>query len=337
MDNSKILCFGELLLRISPPVDGQWLYQNTMQVFLGGAELNVASALASWHLPVAYFTALPDNYLSRDILEYAHKKNIDTSRVYFSGKRIGNYYLQQGKDVKSDSIIYDREGSAFAALQPGTVDWESILQNVSWLHLSAISPALNQQVADVCIELVKVAAAKNITVSIDLNYRAKLWKYTASPIPVINAILPYCNVVMGNIWSANTLLDIPVDENIHAKKSIDAYLAHAQITSVAIQKKYSSCTHVANTFRFDNETGGVHYFTSLYTEGMQYNSKQFNCTTVKDKIGSGDCFMSGLIYGLYNQHANQQVIDFATAAAFGKLQETGDATKQTIEEVMQHL
>jgi 2-dehydro-3-deoxygluconokinase len=335
MSNNKILCFGELLLRISPPVDGQWLYQNTMQVYLGGAELNVASALTSWHLPVAYFTALPDNYLSRDILEYADKKNIDTSRVYFSGKRIGNYYLQQGKDVKSDSIIYDREGSAFAALRSGSIDWNSILENVNWLHLSAISPALSLQLAEVCIELVKTAASKNITVSIDLNYRAKLWKYTSSPVNIMDAILPYCNVVMGNIWSANTLLGIPVDENIHTKKSHEAYLAHARTTSIAIQNKYPSCTHVANTFRFDNETGGVNYFTSLFCYDKQYNSKQYNCSAVKDKIGSGDCFMSGLIYGLYNQFPGQQVIDFATAAAFGKLQETGDATKQTIEDVLQ--
>jgi len=151
----------------------------------------------------------------------------------------------------------------------------------------------------------------------------------------MDAILPYCNVVMGNIWSANTLLDIPVDENIHDKKNYEAYLAHAGATSVAIIKKYPSCTHVANTFRFDNEAGGVNYFTSLFCNEKRYNSKQYNCNAVKDKIGSGDCFMSGLIYGLYNQFPGQQVIDFATAAAFGKLQETGDATKQTIEDVLQ--
>jgi 2-dehydro-3-deoxygluconokinase len=140
----------------------------------------------------------------------------------------------------------------------------------------------------------------------------------------------YCDVLMGNIWSANTLLGIPVDEKIHDKKSKQAYLDHAKATSEEILKRFPKCKTVANTFRFDSEANNILYYTSLYTNGQQYNSDEFTCTGVADRSGSGDCFMAGLIYGLYNNNAPQDIVNYATAAAFGKLQEFGDATGQEV-------
>jgi 2-dehydro-3-deoxygluconokinase len=170
-----VLSFGELLLRISPDADGNWLGNNALPFYIGGAELNVATALALWDVPSKYFTALPRNGLSEQIINYLNKKNIDTSPVHYHGNRLGLYFLTKGKDLKHDALIYDRANSAFADLQSGMIDWDKVLHGVTWFHFSAICPAINQQVADVCLEALKVASSKGITISVDLNYRSKLW------------------------------------------------------------------------------------------------------------------------------------------------------------------
>ena len=330
---SKVLCFGELLLRLSPQLGGEWIRHNNMPVFIGGAELNVARALANWHLPVAYSTALPDHYLSKEIIAFIEEKRIDASKIKLAGNRIGTYYLPQGADLKSAGVIYDRAYSSFWELQPGQMDWDDVLQDVSWLHFSAISPALNETVAAVCLEAAKAASQKGITVSVDLNYRAKLWQYGKQPHEIMPQLVEHCDVVMGNIWAAHTMLGTEVDEHIHENSSREKYLAHARQTSVAIRKRFPQCRAVANTFRFDSGAEDIQYFTSLYTSEEQYNSATYVCHGVADRSGSGDCYMAGLIYGFVHQRPPQEIVDFATAAAFGKLQEKGDATSQTIESI----
>ncbi|RYE21870.1 MAG: sugar kinase, partial [Sphingobacteriales bacterium] len=138
----KILSFGELLLRICPDADGGWLNTNTLPFYVGGAELNVATALALWGLQSQYFTALPDNGMSGQLIDYLNKKNIDTTPVHYHGSRVGLYFLTKGKDLKNDALIYDRAHSAFAELQPDMVNWDKVLDGVSWFHFSAISPAV---------------------------------------------------------------------------------------------------------------------------------------------------------------------------------------------------
>lgn len=332
---AKVCCFGELLVRFSPVSAGGWLRQASMPVFVGGAELNVATALATWAIPVRYSTVLPTHSLADDIVEYVAHKGIDPSGIARFGERIGSYYLPQGTDLKHGGVIYDRAHSAFSELAPGKVDWDTILADVSWLHVSAITPALTANVAAACLELVATAAAKGITVSIDLNHRARLWQYGVSPLNVMPAIVAHCQVVMGNIWAANALLGIPVDAHIHEKGTQADYVAHALDTSRAIQARFPACRVVANTFRFDTEPTGLRYYTTLYTQGQQYVSPEQTTNSVVDRVGSGDCFMAGLIYGLYRQQDPQQVVNFAAAAAFGKLQELGDATSQTVADINQ--
>src|SRR5450631_403411 len=142
-----VLSFGELLLRICPDTDGEWLERNNLSFYVGGAEANVATALALWGIPSGYATAVPDNLMARQVLNYLEKTGVDTSRVVYGGQRLGLYFLPKGKDLKNAGVIYDRDGSAFAGLAPGELDWERLLKGVSWLHFSAISPALNSKVA----------------------------------------------------------------------------------------------------------------------------------------------------------------------------------------------
>jgi 2-dehydro-3-deoxygluconokinase len=328
----SILSFGELLLRISPDADGDWLKNNQLPFYIGGAELNVATALALWGLPSKYFTVLPDNGLSAQVVDSVKNRGIDTSPVYYAGKRIGLYYLTEGRDMKHDALIYDRANSAFSEIKPGVIDWDKILDGVSWFHFSAICPAISQNVANVCAEVLEAASAKGITISVDLNYRAKLWQYGKSPFEIMPALVNYCNLIMGNVWAAEIMLGIPVTAGIHESGQKSVYLDEALKSSEAIIEKFPKCSTVAHTFRFDG-TDDVKYYTSLYTDQQFYNSKEYQTANVTDRVGSGDCFMAGLIYGFYNGLPPQAIAEFATAAAFGKLFITGDATTQTVAEI----
>ena len=331
----KIFCFGELLLRYSPGSDGEWLNNNQVPVFLGGSEFNVAMALAKWQLPVSYCTALPGNFLATEIEHFIKSKNIDITHIRHAGKRIGSYYLQQDMDLKNSSVLYDRENSSFSELQTGMIDWMSALSGVSWFHFSAISPALNQNVAAVCKEGLEVASKKGIKISVDLNFRKSLWQYGRAAEEVMTGLVKYCDVVMGNIWSAKALLGIEVDELIEHRDSL-SYFRSSGFVGEIIQKQFSKCRLVANTFRIDDHEG-IKYFAALHSGNMNYFSPEFFTSTFASKVGTGDCFMAALIYGLYHHQPLQQVIDFAAAAAFGKLQERTDYTTQEIESIQETL
>jgi 2-dehydro-3-deoxygluconokinase len=327
-----ILSFGELLLRICPDPAGQWLNDNSLPFYVGGAELNVATALALWGLPSKYLTALPDNGLSQQILSYLKNKNIDVSPVLSFGERMGLYFLTSGQDLKHNALVYDRANSSFSQLKPGMINWDEVLRGVTWLHFSAICPAISQGVADVCLEMLQAATEKGVTISVDLNYRAKLWQYDKQPMDIMPQLLPYCDLVMGNVWAAETMLGIPVTPDIHESGLKSLYQKAALYTSEEIIKQYPKCKAVANTFRFDSRDT-INYYTTLYTGDDFITSAEYTATEIVDKVGSGDCFMAGLIYGFYRQWDAKEIVNYAAAAAFKKLFVKGDATNLTVEDI----
>ena len=334
---NKVCCFGELLLRFSPVMQGGFIKDALMPVFIGGAELNAATALANWNIPVKYITALPDNELAQEITAYIAGKNIDTSSIHFSGERIGSYFLPQGTDLKNNAVIYDRNYSSFSNLLPGDIDWNKILADVSWFHFSAISPALNENAAAVCMEAVKAASEKGITISVDLNYRAKLWQYGKQPIEVMPGLIEYCDVIMGNIWSAEKLAGIDLSNGFDPMSgNTEQYLQEAELSAKKMFQRFSKASSAANTFRFD-EGEGIKYFATLHQADNDVHSSVYRAERIMDKIGSGDCFMAGLISGLIRNYEPQTVIDFAAAAAFTKLQQKGDATTSTIADVEKNI
>lgn len=331
---SKVFCFGELLLRMSPALNREWIHKATMSTYMGGAELNVANALAKWNIPVKYCAALPDNYLSKEIIEHLNENNIDTSAIHISGSRIGVYHLPQGVDLKNEGAIYDRAYSSFSELKPGMINWQEAFDGCNWFHFSAISPGLNNDAVAVCEEALQAASVKGLTISIDLNHRPKLWKYGKYPLEVMPQLAAYCDVIMGNIWSVETLLGVrsPIKESSgsNREKLIDA----ACLSMQDLKKQYSKAKTLAYTFRMEKE-----YYAVLQHENENTVSKIYVIEEVLDKAGSGDCFMAGLINGLYNQYNAKEIIDFAAAAAVGKLYEIGDSTQQTIEaikKIIQH-
>jgi 2-dehydro-3-deoxygluconokinase len=324
----KILCFGELLLRFSPDGEGEWLHAQHLPVFVGGAELNVARALALWGQPVGYVTALPENELSSQLKEYIRNAGVETGKIITREGRIGLYYLMRGSDITTGSVVYDRSHSSFANLHPDEIDWAQLFDGVTWLHLSAISPALNRQAAEVCLLAVQEAAARSLTVSIDLNYRSRLWQYGEDPVSVMPEIVQHCGVVMGNMWAVEKLLGVPAIIGESKGKTKEELIGAAGASMKAIHLAYQNIHTIAYTFRLPDTYFGVLQHGREMCVSQAHAIKQ-----VVDGVGSGDCFMAGLIYGLRQRHPSQRVVDFAASAAAGKLSERGDSTQQTITQI----
>ena len=330
--NKKGCCFGELLLRLSPELNGKWINDASIPFYIGGAELNVATALAKWDIPVKYCTAIPDNYLTAEILKELSQKNIDVSPVLLGGERLGMYFLPQGADLKNAGVIYDRANSSFWNLKPGMINWDTVFADCNWLHWSAVSPALNANTAAVCAEAINAARQKNMVVSIDLNYRSKLWQYGTPPPAIMVPMVEQCDVVMGNIWSAQQLLgvDTSVQESkgLSKEELIDAAKASIQL----LQERFPRAKHIAYTFRLEKE-----YFAVLHHEGITTTSSSYPLEDVIDKVGSGDCFMAALIYGIVNHSSAEDIVNRAALAAVGKMKEKGDATQQRMIDIEQKM
>lgn len=332
----KVLSFGELLLRICPDIEQDWIEQHQLPFYIGGAELNVATALALWGVPSSYLSAIPQNAICEAIDLYLKRKNIDTSPMQWTGDRLGIYYLPKGKDLKNAGVIYDRANSSFANLKVGSIDWDQTFSDVQWFHFSAICPAISADIADLCLEAVKVAQEKGIFVSLDLNYRSKLWKYGKDPKEVMPEIAKHCNLIMGNIWAAHQMLGTQLDSKFITQSAgyeEEELLQQAEQTSKEIIANNPLCQYVANTFRFDYESKGIKYYTTLFNQGNLIESSEFRAAEILDKVGSGDCFMAGLIYGLYSNLSPTETLEFATLAAFDKLFIPSDATTSTVDDI----
>ncbi len=322
----KVCCFGELLLRFAP--NNEWTGNNNMPVFIGGAELNVASALTKWNMHVKYITVLPDNYLSNQLLDDVKKRNITVDDVLLKGNRIGTYYLPFGSELKNAGVIYDRANSSISELKPGIINWQNVFAGCNWFHFSAISPALNESVATVCKEALEAATAMGLTISIDLNYRSKLWQYGKQPIDVMPELVKYCHVIMGNVWAVESLLGILSPVKSSEGKTKKQLVVAANESMKQLKNQYPRASTITYTFRLENS-----YWAVLQNKNEKVISNEYEISEVVDKVGSGDCFMAAIIYGLYKKHTAKEIVDFAAAAAVGKLNECGDATKQTVEDI----
>ncbi|MEY4629722.1 MAG: hypothetical protein RLZZ595_2048 [Bacteroidota bacterium] len=332
MSQKKVFCFGELLLRMSPELNGKWINDASIPFYIGGAELNVATALAKWDIPVKYCTAIPDNNLTAEILKELSQKNIDVSSVLLGGERLGMYFLPQGLDLKNAGVIYDRANSSFWNINPGMLDWDSILADCNWLHLSAVSPALNPNTAAVCAEAIQVARKKGLIISVDLNYRSKLWQYVTPPPAIMVPMVEQCDVVMGNIWSAQQLLgiDSPVQESKGLSK--EELVTAGEVSMQLLQQRFPRVKQIAYTFRLEEE-----YFGVLHQDGITTISSSYPLEDVVDKVGSGDCFMAALIYGIVNHSSAEDIVNRAVLAAVGKMKEKGDATQQRMIDIEQKM
>lgn len=324
MSKHRILSFGELMLRLSS-TGASFLEKNSpVAVFPAGSEANVVASLAQWDVPCSYLSRMPDNELSAQALAVLENLGVDVSATLLEGDRLGLYFLLSANGLTKGEVVYDRKYSAFSQLEPGAIDWDGVLDGYTWFHWSALTPALNASLAAVCQEALEAARRKGMVVSVDLNYRNKLWNYGKQPIEVMPGLLRYCDVVMGNIWAANKMLGTPVLETLDRDTPPDTYFEQAKESAREVFDRLPQCKHVAYTFRFmDSATHNLLYGTYHARTG-DFMSAINETDAVVDRIGSGDAFMAGLIYALVSEKDGQGVVDTATAAGFKKLFVKGD-------------
>lgn len=324
MSKHRILSFGELMLRLSSTGTSFLESGSPVVVFPAGSEANVVASLAQWDVPCSYLTRMPDNELASQALVVLKDLGVDISPVLLEGDRLGLYFLLSANGLTKGEVVYDRKYSAFSQLQPGTIDWDRVLDGYTWFHWSALTPALSDPLVSVCKEALEVARNKGLVISVDLNYRNKLWNYGKQPIEVMPDLLSYCDVVMGNIWAANKMLGTPVLETLERNTPADTYFEQAKESARNVFERLPQCKHLAYTFRFmDSATHNLLYGT-YHTRSGDFMSTIHETNKVIDRIGSGDAFMAGLIYALVSGKNGQEIVDTATAAGFKKLFVRGD-------------
>ncbi|MVT10735.1 sugar kinase [Chitinophaga tropicalis] len=325
----KVISFGEILLRLSPEWD-----KHSAALYVGGAEANVAAALARWGTPVSYISRVPENGIAIQVQEQLEALGVTTDRMLKGGDRIGIYFLEQGKDLKNAGVVYDRKYSSFSQLKPGTVDWDSLLGDAEWFHWSALTPALNEDTAVICKEVLEAASRKGLKISTDLNYRSKLWQYGKQPFAVMPPLAEYCDVIMGNIWASHQMLDTSLNTAKLETADKKAYLEEAAAVAKEITEKFPRCKQVAFTFRFSDAPAHNLYYATWYEGGELKVSKQYETHDVVDRVGSGDSFMAGLIHAQVSGMNAQETISFAAAAAWSKLFLKGDFNLTSKEDIL---
>jgi len=285
----------------------------------------VAVALAQMGDRVSYASAFPKNALSREILDELQKRGVDTSRSIFSGDRIGTYIPLSANGLTKGEVIYDRKYSSFSLMRFLDLNIDKLLYGVDWLHWTALTPALNEKMFLIMNKILREAKARKITVSVDLNYRDRLWQYGRRPHEVMPQLVRYCDVIMGNIWAANKMLGTFVDQSLNRNTPKETYLKAAEASAREVFRKFPSCRHLAYTFRFmDHPRHNLFYGTYHTPGGVNAHSQTRETFEVVDRIGSGDAFMAGLIHALVHEKNPQETIDTATAAGFQKLFVRGD-------------
>lgn len=324
LNQENILVFGELLLRFSSSED-QFISKNhTVNLFPGGSEANVSASLGQWNIPCSYVSCVPDNALASSALQALEQLNVNTKNTLLQGDRLGLYFLLSANGLTSGEVVYDRKFSSFSSLKPGVIDWDKVLEGHTWFHWTALTPALNENMAAVCKEALIAARAKGLKISVDLNYRSRLWDYGKQPIDVMPELVAYCDVIMGNIWAVNKMLGIPVDDRLNRETTVEDYEQHANASANLVFNQIPQCKHIAYTFRFmDNPKHNLFYGT-YHTPDQNYISEVFETNEVVDRIGSGDAFMAGLIYGLLTGNDGNEIIEKATSSGYNKLFVKGD-------------
>ncbi|MEM9390014.1 MAG: sugar kinase [Bacteroidota bacterium] len=330
----KVVTFGEIMLRLAPPGFLRFSQANSFDVVYGGGESNVAVSLANYGVPVDFITRLPENDIGQCALMEMRKRGVNTQNIIFGGDRLGIYFLETGAVSRGSKVVYDRANSAMAGIEPGMVDWEKVFDGVSWFHWTGITPAISQGAADACLEAVKVASDVGITISTDLNYRAKLWKYDGDREAIMTELTSYCDIVLGNEEDAEMHFGIKpegisVQTEGHNVKA-EAFLSVCE----QMMEKFPKAKKVITTLRGSISASHNTWAGVLYDGNKMYESPQYQITDIVDRVGGGDSFMGGLIYGLLKYpDDDQNALNFAVAASCLKHTIKGDANLVTVPEV----
>lgn len=330
---SKVVTFGEIMLRLATPDYLRFSQCNQLSATYGGGEANVAVSLANYGVEVDFLTRLPDNDIARACVGELRRYGVGTSGIVYGGERLGIYFLETGAVARPSKVVYDRAHSSISTIERGMIDWERAFEGADWFHWTGITPAISASAAEVCLEACQVANRMGVTVSCDLNFRKNLWKYGKSAAEVMPALVECCDVILGNEEDAEKVFGIK-PEGFDAAAT-EGKVEQAAFESVCRQlmERFPRAKKVIITLRGSinanhNTWGGV-----LYNGEQLYASPRYDITHIVDRVGGGDSFMGGLIYGLREYKDDERALRFAVAASALKHTIYGDFNQVTVAEV----
>ena len=325
----KIVGFGDFLLSLSAGGYRRFIQADSFDAFYTGAEANVCASLAKFGMDTEFVTRLPENDIADAGIANLRKYNVGTSHIARGGDRMGVIYMERGAAQRPSKVIYDRRPSGFCDADGGTFDWEDILKDADWLHFTGITPALSDTLPEACLAACKAAKAKNITISCDLNYRKNLWT-TQQAGAVMRQLLPYVDVLIANEEDVEKVLGIRAGDSdvISGKLNYDSYAEVAARLSAEF-----GLTYVATTLRKSISASDNEWRAMLYHNGETLLSKQYMIHIV-NRVGGGDSFSAGLIYGLINGMSDRDALEYATAASCLKHSIEDDFNLVSVQEVL---
>jgi 2-dehydro-3-deoxygluconokinase len=330
----KVITFGEVMLRLATPDYLRFIQSTSLNANFGGGEANVAVSLANYGIPTEFVTRLPKNDIAEWCISELRKYNVGTSQILRGGNRVGIYFLETGAVARASKVVYDRAESAIAQIGAGMVDWKEVFKDAQWFHWTGITPALSQGAADACLEAIRTANAMGITVSCDLNYRKNLWKYGKTAAEVMPALVEGCDVVLGNEEDAEKVFGIKPEGFDVAKTGGEVDAAEFESVCRQLQQKFPRAKKVIITLRGSINANHNTWGGCLFDGTKLYQSKRYDITHIVDRVGGGDSFMGGLIYGLITFVGDdRRALDFAVAASALKHTIYGDVNLVTVAEV----
>lgn len=325
-----IVSFGEIMLRLAPPGFERFLQTPRFDATFGGGEANVAVALASFGQPAVYVTALPENPIAQAAIAELRRFGVDTSKIVRRKGRMGIYYLEAGANQRPSKVVYDRDNSSIALAKPGEFHWDAIFEGAGWFHISGITPALSESAAALSLESMRKAREKGVTVSCDLNYRKNLWKWGRAASDVMRELMPFVDIAIANEEDVQMSLGIQADVDVHSG-TLDR--GQYEKLSAKVLDAFPNLKAVAITLRESHSASRNGWSAGLNNRQEFLLSRAYDVTHIVDRVGAGDSFAAGLIYGMLQLPTHREALEFAVAASCLKHSIPGDFNRFTVDEV----
>ncbi len=318
------------MLRLKAPDHERFFQSPMLEATFGGGEANVAASLANYGMDAAFLTVLPKNAIADECVKELRRFGVDTGRIVRGAGRMGIYYLEGGANQLPSKVVYDREYSAIAMAKPGDIDWDKAFEDVEWFHITGITPAISESAMQLSLDAVKEAKKRNITVSCDLNYRKKLWQYGVRAAQVMREIAKYVDVAIANEEDVQKSLEITTDVNV---ESGELDRSKYRDLGSKVLAAYPNMKMIAITLR-ESKTADSNGWAACLNDGEHfYESKRYMISDIIDRVGGGDSFAGGLIYGLNHYEDKQQALEFAVAASCLKHSIIGDFNRVGVSDV----
>ncbi len=327
---TKVVTFGEIMLRLKSPAFERLFQSTALEATFGGAEANVAISLAQFGIPVSFATAIPLNSIGDAAVGELRRFGVDTTAVSRRGGRLGIYFLESGANQRASKVTYDRESSAIATAKPGDFDWDHILEHTTWFHVSGVTPAISESAAALVLEAVRAARAKGVTVSCDYNYRKNLWRWGKTAPDIMRELVKHVQVGIANEEDCQKALGIDVSVNVHSDAlEEDRYRRLAE----RVLETFPTLEKQVITLRESHSADRNGWSAVLHNRKEFLHSRRYEIDDIVDRVGAGDSFAAGLIYGLLTKHDDAAALEFATAASCLKHSIPGDFNRVSAIEV----